>query len=104
MLSSIRACRRSSSALFVHVMESDDDHMYDESESSDPEDDQDEEFDICDGGAEGNEPAAKRVIRDDDDFNFDCLTPESIVLTMKKCIDEVNSVFEVSQYVYGVRS
>lgn len=80
-------------------MDSDDDEfmMYDEDELSDPEDDQDEDFDIdCDVEAAGaGNTSAKRYWREDDDFKFDCLTPESIVVAMKKSIDEVNSVFEV---------
>lgn len=77
-------------------MDSDDnDFMYDEDELSDPEDDQDD-FDIsCDVEAAG-EPSAKRHMKDEDEFSYDSLTPESIVVTMKKSIDEVNSVFEVA--------
>lgn len=78
-------------------MESDDDFMYDEDELSDPEDDQDEDFDIdCDVEAAGcSSTATKRYWKEEDDFKFDCLTPESIVVTMKESIDEVNSVFEI---------
>lgn len=80
-------------------MDSDgDDFMYDEDELSDPEDDQDDEFDIsCDVEAAG-EPSGKKHSKEDDDFSYDCLTPESIVVTMKHCIDEVNSVFEVKSF------
>ncbi|XP_002158303.2 E3 ubiquitin-protein ligase arih1 isoform X1 [Hydra vulgaris] len=80
-------------------MDSDDDSMvYDEDELSDPEDDQ-EEFDIsCDVEAAG-EPSAKRYMKDKDDFSYDCLTPESIVVSMKKNIDEVNSVFEIPRSI-----
>lgn len=76
-------------------MESDDDYMlYDEDEPSDPEDDQDDEFDLISYDVEASgEPSAKRVLVDD--FKFVCLTPESIVLTMKENIDEVNSVFQI---------
>ena len=78
-------------------MDSDDaEFMYIEDELSDPEDDQNDEFDItCDPEGEQGEPSAKRHMKDDDEFSYDCLTPESIVVTMTKCIDEVNSVFEV---------
>ncbi|XP_057308532.1 E3 ubiquitin-protein ligase arih1-like isoform X2 [Hydractinia symbiolongicarpus] len=79
-------------------MDSDtDDFMYDEDELSDPEDDQNDDFDIsCDVEAAGRgESSSKRFMKDEDDFSFVCLTPESIVTTMRKCIDEVNSVFEI---------
>ena len=78
-------------------MDSDDDNdfMYDEDELSDPEDDQDD-FDIsCHEVEAAGEPSAKRHMKDEEEFSYDCLTPESIVVTMKKSIDEVNSVFEV---------
>lgn len=75
-------------------MDSDDDFMYDEDELSDPEDDQDD-FDIsCD--VEAARDTSSSSFRDKgDDFNYVCLTPESIVVTMNKCIEEVNSVFQV---------
>jgi len=76
-------------------MDSEEDNfMYDEDELSDPEDDQDDDFDIsCDVEAAG-EPS-KKYWKEDDDFPYDALTPESIVVSMKKSIDEVNSVFEI---------
>ena len=84
-------------------MDSDDDFMYDEDELSDPEDDQDEDFDIsCDVEASAGEPSSKRHMKDEDDFSYVCLTPESIVVTMKQSIDEVNSVFEVRKQENGV--
>lgn len=74
----------------------DDDFMYDEDELSDPEDDQDDDFDIsCEVEAAGGEPSGRHRLKDEDDFSYDCLTPESIVVTMKHCIDEVNSVFQI---------
>ena len=77
-------------------MDSDDDFMYDEDELSDPEDDQDD-FDIsCDvEAARDTSSSSFRDKGEDDDFNYVCLTPESIVVTMNKCIEEVNSVFQV---------
>jgi len=69
-----------------------------EDELSDPEDEQDDEiddFDIIPEGEQG-EPSAKRHLScDEDEFSYDCLTPESIVSTMNACIDDVNSVFEI---------
>ena len=78
-------------------MDSDDDFMYDEDEPSEPEDDQDDDF-VGFQEPEG-EPSAKRAMREQDDFQFDCLTPESIVSAMKRSIDEVNSVFQVGSGV-----
>jgi len=77
-------------------MDSGDDFMYDEDELSDPEDDQDDDFDIsCDVEAAGGETSKYRS-KEEDDFSYVCLTPESIVVTMTQCIEEVNSVFEVA--------
>lgn len=81
------------------------DFMYIEDELSDPEDDQNEdneEFEFsCESeatrfGEPSGEPSNKRHLKEEDEFTYDCLTPESIVSTMKKCIDEVNSVFEIA--------
>jgi len=79
-------------------MDSDDDFMYDEDELSDPEDDQDD-FDIsCDvEAARDTSSSSFRDKGEEDDFNYVCLTPESIVVTMNKCIEEVNSVFQIPQ-------
>ena len=75
-------------------MDSDDDYMYDEDEPSDPEADQDDDFDLVSYDVEASgEPSAKRFYSDD--FKYDPLTPESIVLTMKENIDEVNNIFQV---------
>ena len=75
-----------------------------EDELSDPEDEQDDEiddFDIIPEGEQG-EPSAKRHLScDEDEFSYDCLTPESIVSTMNACIDDVNSVFEVRNPPFG---
>lgn len=76
------------------------DFMYYEDELSDPEDEQKyEEFEFeSESESEATrsgEPSIKRHMKDDDDFVYDPLTPESIVITMKKSIDEVNSVFEI---------
>lgn len=77
-------------------MDSDDDFMYDEDEPSDPEDDQDD-FDIsCDvEAARETSSSSFKENKEDDDFTYTCLTPESIVVTMNQCIEEVNSVFQV---------
>ena len=84
-------------------MDSDDEFMVDE--LSDPEEDQDEDgFELDEevesaASTSGGEPSAKRHMKEEDEFSYDCLTPESIVITMHKCIDEVNSVFEVRAYI-----
>ena len=78
------------------------DFMYDEDELSDPEDDQNDDFDICCDVEAAGEPSAKRQMKDEEEFTYDCLTPESIVSTMKKCIEEVNSVFEVANSLYFI--
>eukprot|EP00112_Aurelia_sp_Birch-Aquarium-sp1_P002902 Seg1321.9 transcript_id=Seg1321.9/GoldUCD/mRNA.D3Y31 product="E3 ubiquitin-protein ligase arih1" protein_id=Seg1321.9/GoldUCD/D3Y31 len=44
-------------------------------------------------GVDSSEPAAKRPY--DDDFQYECLTPESIVSTMNKSIEDVNNVFQI---------
>ena len=49
---------------------------------------------------DSSEPAAKRPY--DDDFQYDCLTPESIVSTMNKSIEDVNSVFQVRSVIAEV--
>lgn len=68
----------------------DDDFLYGEEEDlSDALDD-----DYLGDEIDSSEPAAKRPY--DDDFQYDCLTPESIVSTMNKSIEDVNSVFQVS--------
>ena len=68
----------------------DDDFLYGEDEDlSDVLDD-----DYLGDEIDSSEPAAKRPY--DDDFQYDCLTPESIVSTMNKSIEDVNSVFQVS--------
>ena len=68
----------------------DDDFLYDdEEELSDELDD-----DFLGDEIDSSEPAAKRPY--DDDFQYDSLTPESIVSTMNKSIEDVNSVFQVS--------
>lgn len=61
----------------------------------------DSEEEISDGGldddylgVDSSEPAAKRPY--DDDFQYECLTPESIVSTMNKSIEDVNNVFQVN--------
>lgn len=68
----------------------DEDFPYDEDEElSDDLDD-----DYLAEEIDSSEPAAKRSY--DDDFQYECLTPESIVSTMNKSIEDVNSVFQVS--------
>ena len=47
---------------------------------------------------DSSEPAAKRPY--DDDFQYDGLTPESIVLAMTKSIDDVNNVFQVGLHFF----
>ncbi len=54
--------------------------------------DDDDDFLVGDD-VESSEPAAKRPY--DDDFQYECLTPESIVMVMTKSIDDVNNVFQV---------
>ena len=67
----------------------DEDFLYDDDEEiSDGLDD-----DYLGDEIDSSEPAAKRPY--DDDFQYDCLTPESIVLTMNKSIEDVNNVFQV---------
>jgi len=67
----------------------DDDFLYDdEEELSDELDD-----DFLGDEIDSSEPAAKRPY--DDDFQYDSLTPESIVSTMNKSIEDVNSVFQI---------
>ena len=68
----------------------DEDFFYDEDdEASDELDD-----DYLGDDIDSSEPAAKRSY--DDDFQYECLTPESIVSTMNRSIDDVNNVFQVS--------
>ncbi|XP_065060477.1 E3 ubiquitin-protein ligase arih1-like [Rhopilema esculentum] len=68
----------------------DDDFFYDEDEEASDELDDDYLGDDIDS----SEPAAKRSY--DDDFQYECLTPESIVSTMNRSIDDVNNVFQIS--------
>ena len=71
----------------------DEDFMFDE-DDDEPSDCDDESEDFVGVDEDSIEPAPKRSY-EDDDFHYDCLTPESIVIAMKQSIDEVNSVFQV---------
>ncbi len=73
-------------------MDSEDDDFFNdvEDEVSDVPDDDD--F-LVGEEIESSEPAAKRPY--DDDFQYEGLTPESIVMVMTESIDDVNNVFQV---------
>lgn len=55
-----------------------------------------EEGDESDFDIDCDEPSTPKRPHVNDDFHYDCLTPEALVAYMNGIIDEVNSVFQVS--------
>ena len=56
-----------------------------------------DEGDESDFDLECDEPSTPKRPHINDDFHYDCLTPEALVTYMNDIIDEVNSVFQVSR-------
>lgn len=71
----------------------DEDLLYEEDDSVD--DSQSEEAEHSDFDIDCEEPSTPKRPHLNDDFHYECLSPEALVSYMNEIIDEVNSVFQV---------
>ena len=71
----------------------DEDFMLEEDEDSGNESEEavESDFDI-----DCEEPSTPKRLHINDDFHYECLTPEALVNYMNEIVDEVNGVFQVS--------
>jgi len=80
-------------------MDSDDDYLYDASdsgnESPEAEESEDDEEDIMDDGIVFEEPSGSSSQKIEEEFYFEVLTTEEIVKHMVECIKEVNTVVQI---------
>lgn len=74
----------------------DDDFMMEEDSEIEQEEEEgvESDFDI-----DCEEPSTQKQLHVNDDFHYECLTPEALVSYMNEVIDEVNSVFQVSFFI-----
>lgn len=73
----------------------DDDAMYDDEQEDSFNESGSEEGDESDFDIDCDEPSTPKRPHINDDFHYECLTPEALVSYMNDIIDEVNNVFQV---------
>lgn len=74
----------------------DDDFMLEEDEEDSENESEEEQAVESDFDIDCEEPSTPKRLHVNDDFHYECLTPEALVTYMNGIIDEVNSVFQVS--------
>ena len=73
----------------------DDDAIYDDEQEDSYNESGSEEGDESDFDIDCDEPSTPKRPHINDDFHYECLTPEALVSYMNAIIDEVNNVFQV---------
>lgn len=73
----------------------DDDAMYDDEQEDSFNESGSEEGDESDFDIDCDEPSTPKRPHINDDFHYECLTPEALVSYMNDIIDEVNNVFQL---------
>jgi len=74
----------------------DDDAIYDDEHEDSYNESGSEQGDESDFDIDCDEPSTPKRPHINDDFHYECLTPEALVCYMNDIIDEVNNVFQVS--------
>lgn len=74
----------------------DDDVLYEEDQDYSADESPSEEAENSDFDIDCEDPSTPKRPHLNDDFHYECLTPEALVSYMNGIIDEVNSVFQVS--------
>lgn len=91
--------KRTSSRIpsLVEGMDSgDEDVLYEEDQDDSADESPSEEAENSDFDIDCEDPSTPKRPHLNDDFHYECLTPEALVSYMNEIIDEVNSVFQVS--------
>jgi len=79
----------------------DDDAIYDDEHEDSYNESGSEQGDESDFDIDCDEPSTAKRPHINDDFHYECLTPEALVSYMNDIIDEVNNVFQVRFLGFG---